>query len=870
MSADNDYNTPSIADMMTGDGPIDLFATEDSFQKAKPGTGYHVNGQGPALDNSRPLGSQAPNKAFEPRHTRKEDYIGNLNSLYKLYNERGRNFGGVSPDSLRNVPHDPKDAEALFHRNINHPASVPDRNWLLQAVRNNPLEWSEDDQGNTILRGRRGKWTGRKRIGGKLKGGRYIPGAYEGKSYTYDEAMADPNIQAILAKQYQPIYALDGTLLGAIRGDGQIVYNSGTGLERREPGLQGERVAPEEVGVATQEQVQDYLDDVLGRFEQDKETGMWTDPDAEMSGFYAGMPADDPNMTGSSKEDRARAWLDQMVDDQFPVPDEGSDEAASTYGRLPASEAFRGLIGRALDPEQRKQRLQRFNDKALKRKSYDFNEEEAEIQPKVAKRRAELMESEEYAPQFEAISKLPIGKEREERENALIAKIEAAAEKQVKDEAAKYTAGRDKQRTEAEDFQQGIQRTLDAGEAAKELQSKSAKQGFQEFGGGDHNLQEELGAIRFNPKEPGSFRSILTDRNRQTLTDALAKVFDTYGDEAIGKNYKSLLPFKGTGIIPSLDEYNAKVKELGSEDLADREFKTERLKQALSALREAAQNSSDPGMQDAIKAAKLAQSAADIEKQHPVHNEEERILRDEALNGGDLSSVNLKVNNPDSEESRFSQEDFDRMKKNKSDIDAKKTEDARKVDAEKHKNVHEMAHSSGEEQSPSFSPTKEEAKESVVRHAMANNPETLGEAFKRRDAQFTMTPVAPKLTPGEESRPAKKTVETEKVEQSTTNTPEKKEEKTMDKKEEEPKSETEQPEVLTESSSHNKAFNKSIADIFNEDDEEGFRNAQYIRTPWNLVDVRANEPLNMDMPKENKGADEHHIKQKMPSIKDLM
>ena len=62
----------------------------------------------------------------------------------------------------------------------------------------------------------------------------------------------------------------------------------------------------------------------------------------------------------------------------------------------------------------------------------------------------------------------------------------------------------------------------------------------------------------------------------------------------------------------------------------------------------------------------------------------------------------------------------------------------------------------------------------------------------------------------------------------------------------------------------------TIADIFNEDDEEGFRNAQYIRTPWNLVDVRANEPLNMDMPKENKGADEHHIKQKMPSIKDLM
>ena len=79
----------------------------------------------------------------------------------------------------------------------------------------------------------------------------------------------------------------------------------------------------------------------------------------------------------------------------------------------------------------------------------------------------------------------------------------------------------------------------------------------------------------------------------------------------------------------------------------------------------------------------------------------------------------------------------------------------------------------------------------------------------------------------------------------------------------------EKPQVQTGDSSQGKAFSKSIADIMDEDDLN-LAEAMYIRTPYNLVVMQTGEPMKIEAPSETKGSEEHHVKNKMPSINDLM
>ena len=944
MSADDDVKLQSIEDIMSSDGPIDLFATDDRFQKAASGKKdpYHKNRDKKTGEEIKKNG-----RGFG---TTEDKPIINMNqqeAALKKMSKKGTPLEGAPTD--KNIPFDPASGEAMYWRDRNFPANQQDMAKFSKRIRSGeylPIYIDGDD----IVIGSAGGEKERHPI------------------KDYEENYG--SIASLLESNKTPATWKGMTIIGAIPAKQyeqgilpQILATSGSGKARGE--LRGQDYDLDDKSSFDNYTVFNYLKNLI-RGEDGNGIG---------SDYYANSIGDmiNPKLLQSilTMSEDEKAGLSNLSDDELAIKYPGvRRDVADMISRGGISttdmDSLSGLTGNqfrdALGKLALKSRLSReFGDKWQNLKDtaaaedatrsdkiqggrkigdeyhdpsefldvdsmIDYLTSDVEAHPNVGKEIRDFAEENGITPSQAAALRRRQGEVDLENKGFLMDKIREIAEKNnvplwmAKDMFDQYEAGRVKDRAEEEAKSAewaGKQLSLDkAGTKADDTQSKAQKTAAEYFG----DDKDTIDRLNFKGDDIQTLKNF-RDKHNTSINSAIQKLMRLHGGQ-LPDRYRVLAGYadkplygKVGGQFPDIDkelvdlisggaDYESAAGQIGSK------YRTRNMAQVLNLLRQAM---NEPGNEDLLRKyneSRGAQSARDFNEMFkPKNQREEDIIKAyqeayrNALGAGHdkesaqalaLEEVNRKQSNlAHGEELPLTPEMIKRMVTSQNQYLTEQQAATQAEDAAEHAKIGAMNTATGEEQPHAFAPTKEEAVASAVANALANKPETLGQAFKRKAAQYSSTPVAPKMVPGngievqeqatEEgadveqvggsddtpASPKSKDVKQKTDDSEPTKEKESENTKTNETKEPETKEPEKKQENVVIQGEHGKAFTKSIADIMDEDDLN-LAEAMYIRTPYNLVVMQTGEPMKIEAPSETKGSEEHHVKNKMPSINDLM
>jgi len=816
MSADDDVKLQSIEEMMSYDEPIDLFATDDSFMKAgrrgKEALTAKVN---PKRD------------AFKPRFGNRADTAKNMNQLSYEMNKRGAAEGLFNDDALRNIQI-LIDGKPGRMRDVNWWGYVPDRQWTLDALRHS----------------------------NKL------------------EKAGQPRI-------YDPVYTTDGDLIGIKRNrDGKYIMLSGTMAQRRNDDLSGTLDDENAYSPYNEKELEKWLLENYGTEKQ------WED-------LLNSVTLDDfDTARGLTKEDVAYNTIARNMDDAFADRWGEEDQMkrrprgiGSTF--RPPSIYFDDQWSEMYDKKEVPVLDKDGNPKMVPMVNPSTGRPDPKIMMPVTetvrtpKMDAQGLQEEKFlAP---ALWKRLIGPGKEaERKQAALTKERSHLNSDNKERMEWIYAMADElgQRAEFKNVpQKGREKIAgmlyDKGKLKDEESVRRALQeSNEEFnireGGKNASIAQStndldarsvngphidaLDRIHFNPDDMVNSR--VSNAENQSIMDAIRDASDNWDKEnGPGSFFEKFPKLKGYDSKPMFPDYDALDKEIyngrngvlreknlwANPDVPEYESEPISDEALNSMLGDKYRSRNLKGLLD------LARTALKTSPKEGIRG-----------NMGSLKGVAGKATDLKRKENEALREQIER-----------RGEGMKHLPEEKAK-IHDMGNPTGDIQ-PIDMPLTEEA----IKAAGEYGKDAAGAQAIQSDVY--------KTTPGGESAVLNREGPTStNVSQIIKNSQSNQENENMEGSSEEQLQENQEEQLPegqkttsmtlsmdSENVNTDEPFTKSIADIMDEDDLN-LAEAMYIRTPYNLVVMQTGEPMKIEAPSETKGSEEHHVKNKMPSINDLM